>query len=404
LVDSSHLSRFSHRIAAFYAAYFLILGVFLPFFPAWLKTKALSPVEISALVALPMISKVALTPLMTMLAGRLGTMRHGIAVFSGLGALPMVGLAFVESFWAILALLFVAKLFFNPVLPLADAFALTGARRGAMSYGKMRLWGSWSFIAANLGAGWLLSLLSPESAIWLIIAAFALSVGVAFSLVEPEAPGEGPADAAQARRFGLSEALAVLRIPGFLFCCLSAAASQASHGALYALGTVHWIALGYGLGLIGGFWALGVLAEIVLFWRSERVLRLISPIGLMALAGGVGMVRWIGLSFDPPVPVIVVLQILHGFTFGAAHLGIVLYIGQVVDEAVTPTAQAIAYAFSGATLGAVLFVAGPLYEAIGGQMYWPMALCSLAGLLFAGLAYVATRRAANPKALPARGA
>ena len=43
------------------------------------------------------------------------------------------------------------------------------------------------------------------------------------------------------------------------------ACTQASHGALYAFGSIHWRDLGFSSATIGLLWAVGVVAEILVF-------------------------------------------------------------------------------------------------------------------------------------------
>src|SRR6266853_1730271 len=86
-----------------------------------------------------------------------------------------------------------AAMAISPVLPLGDAYALRGLQGGAHRYGSVRLWGSVTFIIANLAGGLLLARLGAQDVIWAVVAALGLTAAAAFGLARlaPEAPEPG---------------------------------------------------------------------------------------------------------------------------------------------------------------------------------------------------------------------
>ncbi|MEM6665747.1 MAG: MFS transporter [Pseudomonadota bacterium] len=398
------MKSFSTRVSFFYAAYFLVIGVYLPFFPVWLGARGLTPGDIALIVAIPMIMRVVFTPIMAVAAGRMGGLRRAIMVFAFLGAVPIALLDIVSGVWLIAGLVALSALFWNPVLPLAEALTMAGVNRGSLSYGRMRLWGSWSFIAANLGAGWLLSRYNPDWAIHIITVCYFICALSAVFLLEPDRDDKTPAAGAPAT---LKSAGALLRLAPLTLAIITASLAQASHGVLYAMGSLHWAALGYGGVTIGAFWALGVLAEILLFVFSRQAFLGFGAFGLLLLGGLAGVMRWGAFALDPGLVGFALLQALHGFTFGATHLGIVHMIGHAVPERQAATAQAISFTFGGLFLGLSAFAAGPLYEAFGGASYLAMgalsgvsAALALAGVLLFGKQLKDVRVTESPEPQP----
>lgn len=394
------MSPFSVRVSVFFAAYFLVVGVYLPYFPVWLEAKGLSAGDIGILIALPMVMRVVFTPLMAVAAGRFALLTRAIAVFSVLGALPIVALLVVDEFWAIFVVIGVSALFWNPILPLAEALTLAGVRRGSVSYGRMRLWGSWSFIAATIAGGWLLVRLDPEDTAAIIVACFALCVAAAFWLREPDHRADAPP---VAQSSSLKDTARLFALKPLIFALVAAALVQASHGVLYTFGSVHWAAAGIGYGTIGWLWAIGVLAEIALFAISGPAGRAFGAFGLILLGGIAGVIRWGAFGLDPTLPALIMLQVLHGFTFGAAHLGLVQMIAAAVPERHAAAAQALYFTVGGLTLGLATYVSGDLYGALSAQAYWVMAGLALAGGAIAGVGAIAfpiPNQALTPKAPP----
>ena len=148
------------------------------------------------------------------------------------------------------------------MVPLTDAYALRGVARYGLNYGPLRLWGSAAFVVGALACGLLVDVIAAKHLIWVIAAVAALGALASLGL-QPLGRAEAAAAARQARR-------ALLRDPGFLAIIVAAALIQGSHAAYYTFASIAWQAAGLGGLTIAGLWALGVLAEIVVFALSPR--------------------------------------------------------------------------------------------------------------------------------------
>ena len=106
------------------------------------------------------------------------------------------------------------------------------------------------------------------------------------------------------------------------------------------------------------------------------------------------MIRWFIMGLDPPLFLLLALQILHALTFGATHIGAIHCIGRAVPEAQAGTAQALNSSVTRVIVaGGATLIAGPFHAAYAGRVYWVMALPA-AGALWAGLALARVRRGA----------
>jgi PPP family 3-phenylpropionic acid transporter len=272
-------------------------------------------------------------------------------------------------------------------MPLGDSITLAAVRDDGLDYGRVRVWGSVSFIVAAVGSGALLALASPggspggrapgeagNQVLFLVLAASAVLLLACIGIP----PGARSALRARARRAALGRLAADRR---FWLFVVSAAALQSSHQLYYGFGTLYWRGLGFSDTVIGLLWAEGVLAEIVLFWYSAPFLARLGPLGLMALGGVAGIVRWSLMGVLPGLGAAAVLQLLHALTFGASHLGAMHFMAKSVPPGAAASAQSLYAALSaGLGSGLVMLVAGALYAAYGGAAYPFMALLSAAGL------------------------
>jgi len=377
------------RLGAFYAASFLVVGIQLPFWPVWLSGRGLDAQEIAILFAAAIWAKVIATPLIGGLADRLGW-RRGIMV--SLAATACIAYAMLWpawGFWPLLWLNLIAGVAQSALMPLGDSITLAAVRGTGLDYGRIRVWGSVSFIVAAMGSGALLAgnsapAMPGNMVLALVLAASAILLIACFWI--PSAP----AATGRARWAALGRFAADRR---FWLFVASGSALQSSHQLYYGFGTLYWRELGFSDTVIGALWAEGVVAEIVLFWQSAPLVARLGPLGVMALGGIAGILRWSLIGAVPGLAAAAVMQLLHGLTFGAAHIGAMYFMARTVPPGAAASAQSL-YAAVSAGLGSgfVMLAAGALYSAYGGKAYLFMALLSAAGLVgIAALARLARR-------------
>jgi PPP family 3-phenylpropionic acid transporter len=361
------------RLSLFYAAVFALVGVLAPFWPVWLAARGLGPAEISLVLAVPMWVKVIGNPLAGLAADASGRRRRLIVALAAATLAFYLLYTIAETFAAILAVALLVGAAFSALVPLGDNLAVATSYALKLDYGRLRLWGSLSFIAAALLAGLLLGGAPPSAILALLIGCAALVVIASLFLPEHVA-----AERRRLRRDALRRLLLDRRLLLFL---LAEMLVQGSHSVYYAFGTLHWRALGYSSVAISLFWAEGVVAEIALFYAGAPLVRRLGPAGLLILAAAAGILRWaVTAVAETPAPLAAV-QTLHAFTFGAAHLGAMHFIQRTVAPALSATAQSLYSALAtGLGAGLAMWAAGRLFAAFGAGAYLGMAVLCAASL------------------------
>lgn len=386
---------FGARLSFFYAASFLVSGIIVPFLPVWLQARGFGPEEIAACLAFPLIARLVVTPAGSWLADRAPNRRMVVILFSLLGGVFFIPATFAAGFVPITVLIGLAITSWQAMQPAVDALALTGVRRFGLDYGRTRVWGSISFVASSLGGGVIFGLFGAPILSPMIIAGFLVCIGAAFLLpVTPRA--ERAADDA-ARPAG-KPAWSILWSPSFLVIASTTGLIQSSHGIFYSFGTIEWQKLGFSGGEIGLLWATGVVAEIVMFAVSSRLLRLRAE--TLILAGAVAaVIRWALTPFATSLAFNLALQSLHAFTFAATFVGMQLAIARTVPDEMTASAQGICGMFAGGLMALTTLMAGALYARFGVDSFFVMTG-------FAGLAVLITlvaRFVAQPQSAAAGG-
>ncbi|PKQ09941.1 MAG: hypothetical protein CVT73_00130 [Alphaproteobacteria bacterium HGW-Alphaproteobacteria-12] len=373
------------RLATLYGTMFLFTGVYLPFFPVWLKSRGLDATEISLVVALSLFLRIVVSPFFAALADRIGD-RRGVMVGLAWASLASAALLLaVQGFGLILLVALVLNAVFPSISPLVETMAMRARIDRGMNYGRVRLWGSITFILASTGVGWLLEWNPPAIIGFCLVAALALNVAGAWAM-----PREAGRVRTPARRHSqFADVLRIARHPVFFLFVITASLAQATHAVYYAFGSLAWQKQGYGDSVIGLLWATGVLAEIVLFYISGPIMVRLGAVRLLVLAALAAILRWTVTGLSPPLAVLFIMQALHGLTFGAAHLGAVQFVAQAAPPRLAATAQSLYAAMaSGVMMGLVTIAIGPVYKAFGAHAYFVMAglgVGVLAGLLFVAM-------------------
>jgi PPP family 3-phenylpropionic acid transporter len=359
------------RLALFYGASFAAVGIFLPYWPVWLEAQGLGPEQIGVLLAAGFWPRVLTSVLVPYAADRRGDHRRLMIRLAVLTLAATALFALAWTFWLLLLLSMVVGAGRAALLPVGEAMALHASQAQGFSYGRVRLWGSVTFMLAAVGGGLWLERAGPWIVLGLMLATALLTLLACLQLPEYRPPGR-PATPPRLER--------LLKRPAFLAFVLAGGLIQVSHAVYYGFATLYWRSVGYSEGVIGWLWAEGVLAETLLFATAGALMRRVEPLRLLALAGGLAALRWALCALGTDLLWLILAQALHAMTFGATHLAAMHHLRDQVPAELQASAQGFYAAIGNALLfGLLTPVAGWLYATTGGQAFWPMAVLALAG-------------------------
>ena len=356
-------------------------GIQLPFLPLWLAARGLTVTQIGTVVAAMMAVRVIGAPLFATLADYTGKRFWVIRGCALATLISYAALSFMPTFGLILAVGMLAALLFAPVFPLIEGFSVDSASALGLDYGRLRLWASLSFLMGSLVSGALLTIIPAAYTMGLI--AFAQGLTVVGTFILPPEP-QRTAPVHHASSLELGQALNFLFASRFTVFLVAASLSNASHGMMYSISAVYWTSLGFSTFQIGLLWAAAVLAEVGLFFFSNRVVEDAGVARLLCIGLFGGAMRWLGMGFATSLYMFAALQTLHAISFACAHLALMHFIRQNVPAKLRNTAQALYTAFAGGLLlSSVTWASGPLYTQFGGHAYLFMAAISITGLVIA---------------------
>lgn len=352
------------RLSGFYLFYFALLGTLLPYWTLYLQSLGFEAAAIGLLMGILHVSRVLAPNVWGWLADRTGR-RVAIVRWGALAS----WICFLAIFWqvevagvALVMALF--SFFWNAVLPQFEVITLgyLGERRA--QYSRIRLWGSVGFILAVVLIGWSLDRFGIM-VLPLMVLGLMLLIWLNTLLIDPRVDqllsGDGEA----------GSIMPILRQPQVVVFFLVCFLVQLSHGPYYTFYSVMMQELGYGRAAIGWLWALGVIAEVLLFALMPRVLMRFSLRRILLCSLVLCVLRWSLMAGWPDrLGMMLFAQCLHAATFGSLHaVGIAL-----VQHYFTPSTQGRGQALfsslgfgAGGALGAV--VSGLLWRDWGSEIF-----------------------------------
>ncbi len=299
------------RLAGFYLFYFGTLGALIPYWSLYLAARGYGAREIGEVFAVMAATKLVAPNVWGWLGDRSGR-RMAIVRLGALGAfLAFCGVFLAGGYGWLLAAVALFSFFWNAVLPQVEATTMNHLGPETHRYASVRLWGSVGFIVAVAGLG---AVLERTGAGAVPVAVAAMLAGIwAASLAVPEARGAAGGGAAG----GLLGLLRRREVAGLLAVCFLA---QASHGPYYAFFTLYMEGAGHARAVIGGLWALGVVAEIGVFLVMHRWLPRYGAVPLLMAALALTAARWVLIAAFPGSLVLMAgAQLLHAASFGVYH-------------------------------------------------------------------------------------
>ncbi|MEH6650977.1 MAG: MFS transporter [Motiliproteus sp.] len=366
------------RLSSFYLFYFALLGAIAPFLGLYFKSEGFDEVAIGSLIAVLMGTRIVAPNLWGWLADRSGRRITIIRTGALLTLLVFSAAFWAETFWHWALLMFGFSFFWNAVLPQFEVVTLQALGDDKHSYSRIRLWGSVGFIVTVVGLGWLFDR-ADISALVPVMWGLMLLVWLASLLVkQPETAI--PHEEQPARAWSILRRREVLSF--FLVCLLV----QLSHGPYYSFYSIYMSEQGYDKTQIGLLWALGVIAEVLVFVVMPQLLHRTGP-RLMVLFGMlICTLRWTLIALLPDqLWAVLVAQLLHAVTFGCLHAAGIALVHRFFPPSAQGQGQALYSSFGfgvGGALGA--FLSGWIWNQYGGSsMFLFAAAASMLGWVLA---------------------
>jgi len=353
------------RLSSFYLFYYAALGAFTPYWSLFLASRGMSITAISVMMSLWYATRVIAPTTWTALAAAspdpIRWLRLGCGLTLVTFATFLLPLPQAAMYPAMVAFCF----FYNAVMQQFESITLTHLGSDAHRYGRIRVWGSFGFIAVVTLFGWLLEGADGSSQAgqlpWLVLPLFTLLLVSAFAnqyardIPRTDEAGHG--------------FWQIVRRPAVLAFFLAAFMEQLSFGPYYTFFSVYMDHHGYRTSMLGVLWTVGVMFEVAVFFSIGRFFRRHDASWMLLIALCSSTLRWAITALYPQnLPLMLLAQSAHALGFAAFFAAAMQLLAQYFPGRLNGHAQGLFYGFSsglGGVLGAL--IAGQLWKIDAGR-------------------------------------
>jgi PPP family 3-phenylpropionic acid transporter len=342
-------------VAGVYFLLFLGPGIGLPYLPRYLEHLGMSDWQIGVAIGLQPILRWTSALVFAHAADRWRNRHRLLLTYAVTGALLFIPFLVVRDFGMMLVVLSAISVLHGPLISAVDAIVLDHLPALGGDYGRLRLWGSLSFIA-----GALLGAVGVEFGTPSVVPAMLLPSHLLLPLALAALPS---AQVGHATFEGAPWRLLTPRLTTFLTAVLLVHLSCGAWSGFFAL---HTERLGLGDWVPGAAFALAVVLEVALFHWGKLVLATVRAERLMVLALVVTVARWLGTAVARDAWLVIALQTAHAFTFSAFHLAAISLVPRLVPAHRSTSGQAL-YGITGFGVGGSVGIAlaGLVVEPLG---------------------------------------
>ena len=233
----------------------------MPYWSLYLKSINMSAEAIGILSAVVVATKIFSSFIWGWVVDHTGKRMQVVRLTSLLSAISFSLVLFYQDFWSLFIILFIFAIFWSAALPQIEAATLSHLGEMSNSYTIIRIWGSISFIVAVLVLGQYFDHNPIAYLLPMLIGSMVL-VWI-HTLFIPEISSE------QEKTNGISFRSILLK-PHVISLMAVCFLIQAGHGPYYTFFSIYLEEHGYSNSFIGMTWAIGALAEVLIYVVMHR--------------------------------------------------------------------------------------------------------------------------------------
>jgi PPP family 3-phenylpropionic acid transporter len=327
------------RARVAYVTFFAAIGAFAPYIPVYYQSLGLGLEAVGLLGALSAAAGLVGAPLWGAAADRFATSRLILPSAAGGAALAAALLGVVHGPLPVVLAVALLAVAMGGVTPILDARALETVTDDRNRYGRLRVWGSASFIVATVFTGWLVERAGIHALFIVLVSGLAATALVGLGLRSGDRIPSLP------RLEGIRS---VVRSPVLGPFLLAAILIWSAATAINGFFSIRLVEIGAPESLVGISWAFGALVEIPLMVAFPALGARFGAERLLLLGAGLFVVRAIAVTLVRD-PLLVTLSMgLHGGAFALSLVGGVTYVSRHAPRGAAASAQGV---FNGMSFG-----------------------------------------------------
>ena len=368
-----------------YFLQFLVTGTFLPFWMVYLTSvKNLSVLEASSIFSMLYIARgisgIFLSPYLIKKYNIDITLKLSV----GIGLILAVSYGFTNEKIVLGLITFLFGMIYFMVSPLVEGLASLFLREENIDYGKARTYGSLGFTVIGIIIGGILGYVGNGALYYILIFLVALYLVFMF-LPQPKLVKNLSFEEPNTKKEKESLYGWVLKDRNAILLIITVFLYQLSHTAYNNYNALYLESMNISAKWLSGvILNVSVIAEIIFFIFSKRIVKRIKPKNLMVFAGICAIIRWGALAIFHNIYVFTIMQSFHAITFAVAHIAFILILNkdynnkEIIDMQNLYTA--ICFQLS---MAVGLYIMGALWDISTSYVFYASAIIAAIGTLVA---------------------
>jgi len=368
-----------------YFLQFLVTGTFLPFWMVYLTSvKNLSVLEASSIFSMLYIARVISGIFLSPYLIKKYNIDITLKLSVGIGLILAVSYEFTNEKIVLGLITFLFGMIYFMVSPLVEGLASLFLREENIDYGKARTYGSLGFTVIGIIIGGILGYVGNGALYYILIFLVALYLVFMF-LPQPKLVKNLSFEEPNTKKEKESLYGWVLKDRNAILLIITVFLYQLSHTAYNNYNALYLESMNISAKWLSGvILNVSVIAEIIFFIFSKRIVKRIKPKNLMVFAGICAIIRWGALAIFHNIYVFTIMQTFHAITFAVAHIAFILILNkdynnkEIIDMQNLYTA--ICFQLS---MAVGLYIMGALWDISTSYVFYASAIIAAIGTLVA---------------------
>ena len=312
-----------------YFLQFLVTGTFLPFWMVYLTSvKNLSVLEASSIFSMLFIARVISGIFLSPYLIKKYNIDITLKLSVGIGLILAVSYGFTNEKIVLGLITFLFGMIYFMVSPLVEGLASLFLREENIDYGKARTYGSLGFTVIGIIIGGILGYVGNGALYYILLFLVALYLVFMF-LPQPKLVKNLSLEEPDTKKEKESLYSWVLKDRNAILLIITVFLYQLSHTAYNNYNALYLESMNISAKWLSGvILNVSVIAEIIFFIFSKRIVKRIKPKNLMIFAGVCAIIRWGALATFHNIYVFTIMQTFHAITFAVAHIAFILILNK----------------------------------------------------------------------------
>lgn len=368
-----------------YFLQFLVTGTFLPFWIVYLTSvKNLSVLEASSIFSMLYIARVISGIFLSPYLIKKYNIDITLKLSVGIGLILAISYGFTNEKIVLGLITFLFGMIYFMVSPLVEGLASLFLREENIDYGKARTYGSLGFTVIGIIIGGILGYVGNGALYYILIFLVALYLVFMF-LPQPKLVKSLSFEEPNTKKEKESLYSWVLKDRNAILLIITVFLYQLSHTAYNNYNALYLESMNISAKWLSGvILNVSVIAEIIFFIFSKRLVKRIKPKNLMVFAGVCAIIRWGALAMFHNIYIFTIMQTFHAITFAVAHIAFILILNkdynnkEIIDMQNLYTA--ICFQLS---MAVGLYIMGALWDISTSYVFYASAIIAAVGTVVA---------------------